>query len=282
MAAGGYARFSPMARRVCSTNQSPGLRNLVPTGIVHNNCSIQTRPGHLFSEKTDVKLMMLLVLAIATACAGRAAQRGGANAKPADAASQRQDKEADRPVGRSGIPSGYLGRTDDPERKIGHVRYHSAGDGWQVSTGPAHIVYSPGDTVKGEFIVASTFDQMEGRAASESFGLFVGGTDLDRPSQRYTLFIVRGTGEYLVKVREGAETRDIVPWTANRAIVRQRPAGRARYRLAIQVRGDSVRFLSNGTLVMSMKAGTVPTDGFAGLRVDQDVHVRVDRLRSTD
>jgi hypothetical protein len=33
----------------------------------------------------------------------------------------------------------------------------------------------------------------------EGYGLFVGGRNLQRPDQPYTYFLVRGTGDYLIK-----------------------------------------------------------------------------------
>lgn len=238
-------------------------------------------PVHPHRENTEVKLRMMMVLASATACVSHPVQQKGGDTQPAGAAS-RPVLENDRATGGSGLPSGYLGRTDNPQRSIGDAKYRNSGNRWEITTGPAHIMYSPSDTMKREFVVATTFDQMEAREHSDAFGIFVGGADLDQPSQRYTYFMVRGNGEYVAKVREGSETRDIVPWTPHQAVAKQDAEGRARYRLAIQVRGDSVRFLSNGTPVAAVRVGTVPTDGIAGLRVDQNVHVMVDRLRSTN
>jgi len=222
----------------------------------------------------------MIVLAFATACASRPAQQGGGDTKPAGAAMP-PVAENHRATGGSGVPSGYVGRTDDARRKIGDVKYRSSGNGWEITTGPAHIMYSPGDTMKGEFTVATSFNQMDARAHPEELGIFIGGRDLDQSSQRYTSFMVRGNGEYAVKVREGSETRDIVPWTPLQPVAKQVTAGRARYRLAIQVRGDSVRFLRNGAPVAAVNVGTVPTEGIAGVRLDTDVRVTVDRLRST-
>ena len=101
----------------------------------------------------------------------------------------------------------------------------------------------------------------------------LGGRDLEGPEQRYTYFIVRGTGEYLVKVREGGDTRDVVEWTKSDAVAVQDSAGKASYELAVQVGADSVTFLAGGERVAAVAKSAVPTDGIAGLRVNHNLHV---------
>jgi hypothetical protein len=103
--------------------------------------------------------------------------------------------------------------------------------------------------------------------------LFVGGRDLDKPSRTYTYFVVRGSGEFLVKRRDGAKTSDVVSWSANSAVPKADSTGKATYRLAIRAAADSVRFLINDKQVAVVKAGTVPTTGLAGLRINHNLHV---------
>jgi hypothetical protein len=231
----------------------------------------------------NVQLRMLIVFAAMTACGGHRSQKGGDAAKAAAAPKPpAAETVRKRVTGGSGVPSGFVGYTDDAHRKLEDVKYRSLSSGWEITTGPAHIMYAVGDTMRGEFIVASTFNQMEATAKPEAFGLFIGGQDMGQPSRRYTYFMVRSNGEYAVKVREGTETRDIIAWTLPRVAARPMEEGRTRYRLAIQVRGDSVRFLRNGAPIATMKTGAVLTDGVAGIRLDDNVHVAVDRLRSTN
>ncbi|HUQ99371.1 MAG TPA: hypothetical protein VM166_07955, partial [Gemmatimonadaceae bacterium] len=132
----------------------------------------------------------------------------------------------------------------------------------------------------GTFTTASTFDQEESPPHSEAFGLFIGGTDLDTPTRRYTYYEVRGTGEFRIGVREGSESRDVVGWTASPAIAKQGAEGHVRYRLAIQVRADSVRFFVGGKPVAAVPAGSIPAKGIAGLRIDRNLKVKADFLRA--
>jgi len=178
-----------------------------------------------------------------------------------------------------GVPPGYIGRTDDDRSDIRGATYKAVDGRLEITTGPAHILYSPADTLRGAFIVATTFNQLAPSPHAEAYGLFVGGTHLDQPTRRYTYFLVRGTGEYLVRVREGGETRDVVGWTAHSSVPRTSAAGKGEYRLAVRAGDDSVRFLSNGTTVAAVARGTVPIDGIFGIRVNPNLHVTVDRLR---
>lgn len=225
-----------------------------------------------------MELRTILILVVVAACSRRPAQPAARAPKPtSDSISTRSDTS--RKSSNRGVPSGYLGRTEDPQTRLDDVIYHIRGNRWAITTGPAHIMYSPRDTMSGEFIVASAFDQKEVEH-SASFGLFVGGSDLDQPARRYTYFSMRANGEYSVHVREGDGTREIIPWTS------QKPAGpaserRVRHRLAIRVHADSVRFLYNGTPIAVVKVGSVPTDGIAGLRLDRNIRVTVDRLRAS-
>jgi hypothetical protein len=172
------------------------------------------------------------------------------------------------------VPSGYLARTDRANAQIADAKYALSGGAWEVRTGPAHIVWAPGDTASGTFTVTSHFDQLEAPAHPEAYGLIFGGRDLNGDGQRYGYFLVRGTGEYLIKVREGATTRTVKDWTASPAVPKQDAQGKASYDLGVRVRGDSVRFLVNGATVAAVARSAVPTDGVAGLRINHNLHVR--------
>ena len=190
---------------------------------------------------------------------------GGADADPTRAA-----------AGGAGVPTGYVGRADREGDALTGARYTPRDGGlWEVQTGPAHIVWSARDSASGPFTVRTRVTQLEAPSHPEAFGLFVGGRDLEGAGQRYTYFVVRGTGEYLVRVRDGAATRDVRGWTAAPAIARQDGGGRAAYDLAVRVAADSVRFLVGDTPVHTVAAGAVPTDGIAGLRINHNLRLEV-------
>ena len=211
------------------------------------------------------------------ACAPKSdeAQTQTAADSPAAAPAASASADPDQSAGGSGVPAGYVGRTDRAGQNIADAKYVASGGQWEVTTGPAHIVYAAKDSARGTYRVTAAFDQLEAPQHPEAYGLFIGGQNLDQPSQRYTYFVVRGTGEYLVRVRDGAETKDVKGWTGGANVPKADGSGKATYRLAAQVGADSVRFMINDKTVTSVAKSAVPTDGIAGVRVNHNLHVRV-------
>lgn len=202
-------------------------------------------------------------------------------------ATKQQDRTADSAAGGvradtdvaaqggGGIPAGYTAVPDESSAKLTSVRYQPSGGSWDVTTGPAHIIYAAKDTASGSYTVSATFQQLEAPRHPEAYGIFVGGSKLGSADQAYTYFLVRGNGQYLIKSRQGATTKDVVAWTPNAAVPKADSAGKATYRLAIKSGTDSVHFLVNDKQVAALKAGTVATDGVVGLRINHNLHVRV-------
>jgi hypothetical protein len=104
--------------------------------------------------------------------------------------------------------------------------------------------------------------------------VFIGGSNLDKPDQAYTYFLVRGSGEVLVKVRDGDSTRDVVKWKAAPDVPKEDASGRATYKLDVQVTADAVKLMVNGKQAASVSKAGLPTDGIAGLRINHNLHVR--------
>lgn len=177
-------------------------------------------------------------------------------------------------IGGTGVPSGYVGRTDRPDQQLTGAKYTVSGKGWDVTTGPPHILYRPTDSASGSYTVSTTIDQLAAPAHPEAYGVFVGGRNLDGPDQRYLYFLVRGTGEMMAKVREGNKTRNVFAWQKNTAVPAANASGQASYELAIQVRPDSVRFLVNDKPAATVAAAGLPTDGVYGIRINHNLHVR--------
>src|SRR4029078_13279746 len=109
----------------------------------------------------------------------------------------------------------------------------------------------------------------------EAYGIFIGGKDLDKPTQAYTYFIVRGTGELAVKARNGDAARDVLKWTASPDVPKADAAGKQRYELAAQVTRDAIKLFVNGKQAASVSKAGLPTDGIAGLRINHNLHVKV-------
>jgi hypothetical protein len=201
------------------------------------------------------------------------------NVPPADtssaAVSTPANADPDVNVGGGALPAGYTARTDKTDAKISDAKYAAEGGSWEVTTGPAHIIYSAKDVASGAYTASATVEQLEAPKHPEAYGLFFGGHDLDNDNQGYTYFLVRGTGDLAVKVREGASTRDVLKWTPSPDVPKADASGKARYDLAVQVTSDAVKFMVNGKQAASVSKAGIPTDGITGLRINHNLHVKV-------
>lgn len=176
-----------------------------------------------------------------------------------------------------GAREGWRSRTDDGDTTRSAVRLEPVDGGMRVRPGPRAVYWRSGDTARGGYRVDATFAQLERVEVPESYGLFVGGRDLEGAEQDYLYFLVRQTGEYLVKHRAGEETHGLVPWTEHAAVRSfEEGADSLVNELAVESREDRVRFLVNGTPVDSLeRVEMLNTDGVFGARVNHRVHVRI-------
>lgn len=184
--------------------------------------------------------------------------------------------DSDRSAGGSGVPAGFVGRTDESGSSINDAKYTAAANGtWDVRTGPAHILYQPAVTGHGNYTVQAEIDQVEAPRHPEAYGVFIGGQSLDGAGQKYAYFLVRGDGMYAIKVRDGADARTVVPFTASPGVPKADASGKASYALRVHVTGDRVRFFVNDQPVATVPTANVPTVGIAGLRINHNLHVVV-------
>lgn len=176
------------------------------------------------------------------------------------------------------LPAGWKHRFDLPEMKLRDVRFIESGSSLQVTSGPPGIYWAADRTATGSYTVGATLTQLAKGEHREGYGLLVGGTDLTGPAQRYTYFLLRQDGKFLIKQREGATTRGMTDWTAHPAIKSFGPDGRMSNECAIVVGDDTVRFLINGTEVAQQPRKDLFTDGIVGLRINHQLDVQVDGL----
>jgi hypothetical protein len=215
----------------------------------------------------------------ATTPAAASAPAAAPGAAPADTGMKGMHMDADKSAAGTGVPAGYTGVTDHADAKITDAKYTANGGRWEIQTGPAHITYAAKDSAKGEYQVSTTINQLEKPKHPEAYGVFLGGSNLTDPAkQKYGYFVLRGTGEYLIKTRDGENTASVVDWTANPKIPKEDASGKATYKLTVHVAPDTVHFLVNGNLVAAVPKSKVPTDGIAGIRVNHNLHVDVTPL----
>lgn len=223
----------------------------------------------------------LIGAALLAACSsGKSAEIASADSTAAHPAAMSADDPDAATLG-GGVPPGYMGQVDPPREgrqpaDIAQANYVVHGARWEVTTGPAHIVYATRDTASGSYTVSATMDQMEKPQHPEAYGIFIGGSNLDQlTGQTYTYFIVRHTGEYMVRVREGATTRTVAEWTASPEVPKSGDDGKASYRLAARVDADSVHFLVNDRQVTAVSKASVPAAGVFGMRINHSLHLMV-------
>jgi len=211
-----------------------------------------------------------------TAAATAAAPAAAPGATPADTGMKGMNMDADKSASGTGVPAGYTGVTDHPDAKITDAKYTSNGGRWEIQTGPAHITFAAKDSAKGQYQISTTIEQLEKPKHPEAYGVFLGGTNLTDPAkQKYGYFVLRGTGEYLIKTRDGDNTTTVVNWTANPKIPKEDASGKATYKITAHVAPDTVHFIVNDNLVAAVPKSKFPTDGVAGIRVNHNLHIAV-------
>ena len=195
----------------------------------------------------------------------------------ASAAAPDTDVTARGAANGSALPPGYVVQLDRANASASDVAYTQKEPGrWEVRTGPAHILYMLRDTAAGKYTATATFEQVEAPAHPEAFGVFIGGSGLDRPATRkYTYFIVRGDGKYSVKARSGTDVRTLTDWTASSAVPRQDSAGKALYGIKVESDGKTARVSVNGAPVTTITSRDGPISGVTGVRVNHNLHLIV-------
>ena len=147
------------------------------------------------------------------------------------------------------------------------------------------IAYHPDSVATGDFRIESETFLFDPEGRREAFGFFVGGSDLQGPGQRYTYFLLREGGEFLVKTRTGTETGEFQGWTAHPAIVsfatKPEDAGTAKNVLALEASGDQLRFFVNGEQVWSGSREGLATEGAFGIRVNHGLNLHVSTITAT-
>jgi hypothetical protein len=175
------------------------------------------------------------------------------------------------------VPAGWSVRAD--EGGTAHAKVVPMGTGLHVTLGPAIILYRDTHDGNGPFHTLATFTQTKNPSHPEGYGLFFGGKALNGAGQRYTYFLVRGDGTYLVKRREGEKTSQVTKgWAADAAVHKADAKGKATNRLEIDAKRDpnKIVFMANGKVVYTMDAKEADVNGVVGLRVNHNLDVHID------
>jgi hypothetical protein len=202
-----------------------------------------------------------------------AAQVGGAQADPTTK------------VAGAGIQvKGWQGRTDRSEQKIGDVKFINAGTGYHLTGGPHAILWNTDYKASGDYTVKARLTKTPNSTSTheESYGLFIGGSDLNGPKQNYLYCVVFGSGNVMVRHRDGGDTHTLLGKTASPAAAKMTNSG-ATDEIAMWVKGGRVGCSVNGTEVFSGAAPDmigpgklVSTDGIFGIRASHNLDIHIE------
>lgn len=189
------------------------------------------------------------------------------------------------------FPEGWTVRADGAADHAGHgagaapaadIAFVAMPPGWHVTTGPAAVLYKPQQTATGAYTLTSEIFQFDPGTRREGFGVLIGGRDLDGANQAYTYFLIRRSGEFLVKRRTGATTSTVKDWTATAAIRKfdDRKADERSVKniLEVRVTPETTTFAVNGTTVATVPSSQIDTAGVVGLRVNHQLNLHVASL----
>lgn len=169
------------------------------------------------------------------------------------------------------LPAGWSARPDRGDAS--GVKFVAMGPGFHVSPGQAAAIYRDEDKAEAKFHTLVTYTQTKAPTHPEGYGMLFGGSDLQGAAQKYTYFLIRGDGMYLVKTRSGEKPAAVVDWTASDAIQKADSTGKATNQIEVDASGAKVVFKVNGKPVYTME--TADRAGIVGLRVNHglDVHI---------
>jgi len=199
--------------------------------------------------------------------------------------------DPDRPVAGGGtLPPGWHARTDG-NRPLTNVKFDSMSVGHHVTLGPATIFWRDADNATGSYTAEAKFWQFPSdthRDHREGYGLFIGGSALAAAGQRYTYFLIRDDGMFLVKRRMGDSTWAVTKgWTASDAVAKRDSGANVattnplENTLTIRVTPTDATFLVNGKIVYKANASDVDSKGIVGFRVNHNLNVHLGALEIT-
>lgn len=181
-------------------------------------------------------------------------------------------------------PAGWHERLDrstsasDPDNTP-DVKFASAGKGFQVTTGPAVVLWKDANTASGNFTLSGRFRLVKPSGHTNYYGLVFAASKLTTSEQSYLYFIVAQNGTFTIKHRAGdTETHEIVPRTPHAAIAKPDASGSSTNTLEVRAGATMVDFVVNGQVVQSLKRSDLSPDGTWGIRVNHQLDVQVDEL----
>ncbi|MGE3618165.1 MAG: hypothetical protein AB7L66_20000 [Gemmatimonadales bacterium] len=200
-------------------------------------------------------------------------------------------QDADRSVKDGGVKvAGWKARVDrrpaSQGKTVNDSRFAEAPGGFRISVGPAGNFWNDANTASGDYEVKATFKEHKMAASHpHSYGIFIGGHDLESDTETLAYCIVYGNGTYSVKTFHGAKVTTIVNMEANPALHKAGDDGESTNEIGWRVKGDNASCVVNGTVVKSFAKSELvgpdkltSTDGVYGIRVSHNLELTVTGL----
>jgi hypothetical protein len=184
------------------------------------------------------------------------------------------------------LPDGWMAHFD--QAHAGHgaegLEFVEMAPGWHITTGPSGIFHRHEFRSEGTYRLEAEIHLFDPGARRESFGVFFGGRELHGEGQRYSYFLVRRTGEFMIRHRAGEDLHDIQGWTAHEAVRgwddREEGSASVLNVLAVEVGSQEVVFEVNGREVARRPRADLDVDGHYGLRVNHNLNLHVARIEA--
>lgn len=177
------------------------------------------------------------------------------------------------------LPKNWEMRFDKSDASKNDLKLTRDSNYYHLITGPAAIYYNPKNEEYGQYKIEAEFIQVKPSKHPEAYGIFFGGSDLQKANQRYLYFLVRQDGKFLIKERNGNDTKEIVKWTPDKNINSQDKKGQTINKLSISVNNRGVIFGANGKAVKFINKSLLGrTVGNVGLRINHNLNVKTSGL----
>lgn len=179
--------------------------------------------------------------------------------------------------------NGWMGKVDAQEARAGmtvdSAHFFMAGKDMHATTGPAITYWNPSMVGKGDYVVKATFTEKEYMALNSHphpYGIVIAGNDMGTATASYLYCAAYGNGNFIVRGFGPAPFQMNGPrGGANAAVHKAEAKGKpVTQEIALQVKGDKVSCIINGTEVASyskaelVTAGKLKsTDGAVGFRM---------------
>lgn len=203
-------------------------------------------------------------------------------------------QDADRSVAGGGISvAGWKGKVDaraaSQGKTVNDSKFTMVSNNIDLKIGPAAIYWNDANRASGNYEVKSTFTENAHKPGHpHSYGVFIGGSDLETANQAFAYCILYANGTYSVKYFHGANVVTVVDRVASPAIRKANEAGKATNELGWRVSGGKAACVINGTEVQSWSASDLvgadklrSTDGIYGVRVSHNLDLTMTPIMMT-